>query len=283
MSTGISVVIPTCDWPGLLLEAVNCVLDQSCPAHEIIVVNNGGKPLDESRLPRPVQLCELPPYAGVSRARNQGVTRATGDYVAFLDDDDLWELNYLEKLAAVIEEQHPDCIVTRLDTQVDGQIVPYKNAAGKLNLANLLVRNPGTSGSSTVVRREPFFQVSGYDPELKHGEDTALIIDLLIKGYSIVAAPHIQAIMRGHAGPCLRDARSRPDSIGRFLQKYGKLMSWSQRNYNFTKFYYRRYHTQGHPLDLYQYWFRFQIHRFIRKLDPTLPSAPRLPKHEDQE
>ncbi len=274
--TELSVVIPTCDRPDTLVEAINCVINQSLPAHEIIVVNNGGQPLDNQLLPRQVKVYELPAYVGVSQARNHGARLATSDYVAFLDDDDLWESDYLRKVAAVIEEHHPDCILTRQDKLVDGQISLYKNADGKLNLATLLVRNPGASGSTTIVRREAFLQVSGYDAQLKTSEDKALIIEFLINGYSIVTAPHIQAILRMHTGVRLRNAESMPEDIARFMQKYGKIMSLPQKNYHFVKYYYCRYLAERRPLDYCQYWLRFLLHWFYCKANPTLPAAPRL-------
>lgn len=272
----ISVVIPTCDRLQTLKEAVNCVLDQSYPANEIIVVNNGGQVLEDNLLPTKVKVYELPPYVGVSQARNFGVTLAAGAYVAFLDDDDLWELDYLGKVAKVIEEQHPDCIITRLDKLVDGQIYPYKNAAGKLDLATLLVENPGVGGQTTVVRREPFIQVSGYDTKQKTSEDKSLIIELLLGGYSIVTAPHIQAIFRDHYGSRLGDAESMYEGISKFLEKYGRLMSLSQKNYNLVKVYYYHYLARRFALDFFQFWLHFLLHSIFRKLNSTLPEAPRL-------
>jgi glycosyltransferase involved in cell wall biosynthesis len=274
--TEISVVIPTCDRPNTLIEAVNCVLDQSYPAHEIIVVNNGGQSLDDQLIPRQVKVYELPPYVGVSQARNLGVTLATSDYVALLDDDDLWELDYLNKVAIVIEKHRPDCIITRLDRLVDGQIYPYKNADGKLDLATLFVSNPGVGGQTTIVRRQSFIQVSGYDIKLKTSEDKALIIELLINGYSIVTAPHIQAIVREHYGSRLSNAESMHEGISRFVNKYGKLMSRPQRNFNLVKIYYYRYLAKRHTLDYYHYWLRFLLHSLYRKVNSTLPDAPKL-------
>ena len=272
----ISVVIPTCDRPDTLIEAVNCVLDQSYPAHEIIVVNNGGQPLDDKLLPPKVKVQELPPYAGVSQARNLGVTLAKGEYVAFLDDDDLWEADYLKKAATVIEEHHPDCIITRLDKWVDGQILPYKNADGKLDLETLFVENPGIGGPTTIVRRQAFIEVAGYDINLKTGEDKVLIIDFLIKGYSITTAPSIQAICFEHSGSRLTDAESMYKGISGFLYKYGRLMSLPQRNFNLVKVYYYRYLAERHPLDYGLYWFRYIFHRLYNKVNPVLPDAPML-------
>ena len=276
MALSISVVIPTCDRHDYLLKAIECVLAQSRPADEIIVVNNGAAHLPAGMLPDSITVLELSPYVGVARARNQGVDLAMGDYVAFLDDDDLWESEYLQKVSVEIEAKQPDCLVTRLDKLFDGTIFPYKNAAGKLNLPNLFVMNPGVGGQTTVVRRTAFIELSGYDLALPPSEDKSLIIDLLLEGRSVIAAPHIQAILRIHQGPRLTDANSIQKGTSEFLKKYGVLMSFAQRNFNMTKIYYYRYLNRPNRADYYNYLFHFGFNVFFRTFDKAIPAAPRL-------
>ena len=85
-----SVIIPNYNNAGTLARALDSVLAQTHPAHEIIVVDDGS--VDDSRAvasaygDRIVYLHQ--PNAGVSAARNAGVRRATGDWLAFLDADD---------------------------------------------------------------------------------------------------------------------------------------------------------------------------------------------------
>lgn len=277
LMTTISVVIPTCDRPDYVLEAVNCVEAQSHPAHEIIVVNNGSRPLDHQALPGQVRICELPPYVGVSRARNEGAALATGDYIAFLDDDDLWELDYLRKVAASIDEQRPDCLITRKDKMVDGQIRAYKNAEGKLDLRTLLVSNPGIGGQTTVVRRQAFVEVSGYDRSLPAGEDKALIIELLTHGYSVVSAPHIQAIKRRSDGARLTEASRMHEGISRFVDKYAGLMSPGQRNHNWMKIYRYRFLARRHMSDYWNFCLRYLLNRLYGAADHHIPAGPGLP------
>lgn len=275
----ISVVIPTCDRADTLREAVNCVLNQSHHAAEIIVVNNGGHPLENQLLPRQVKVYELPPYAGVSRARNHGASHATGEYVAFLDDDDLWENEYLAKVLLVVKEHHPDCIIARKDKLINGSIHPYKNAEHGLDLATLLVSNPGIGGSTTIVRREAFERISGYDINLKTSEDKALIIDFILNGYSVVTAAHIQAILREHDNSRLRDSESVFEGIAGFLNKYGRLMSPAQRNFNLLRFHYHRFLAKRQAQDYILFWFCYLRHYAYRRINSGLPEAPRIPVH----
>ena len=274
--TDLSVIIPTCDRPILLMDAIQCALGQSLPAAEIIVVNNGSQPLEAAKISPQVKVCELEAYIGVSRARNHGAALAKGEYLAFLDDDDLWEKDYLAKVAEVIESQHPDCIITRLDQSSDGKITPYRNADGNLNLAVLLVENPGIGGPTTVVRRESFNQIGGYDRNLRTGEDKSLVIDFLLKGFRVVAAPHIQAIMREVKGTRLTDSTSMAEGVAEFLKKYHSAMLPWQRNFNQLKIHYHRFLAGKNWLEYLRYWPAYLIHSMYRKRNPALPIAPKL-------
>ena len=91
----VAVVIPTFNRPNLLPLAVDTVLTQSYPVHEIIIVDDGSNDQNRSTLVRLAQRSPcirihlLPKNQGRSRARNEGLARVRSDYVLFLDDDDL--------------------------------------------------------------------------------------------------------------------------------------------------------------------------------------------------
>ena len=272
----ISVVIPTCDRPEMLIEAINCVVHQSMLAHEIIVVNNGKKPLDCKTLPKQIIICELPPYIGASEARNQGAAIASGEYFAFLDDDDLWEMDYLRKVSIIIEDHYPDCIITRLDILVHGQIMKYKNSDGKLDLATLLVSNPGVGGSTTIVKNIPFVKISGYDPNLPTSEDKSLIIELMQNGYCVESAPHIQAIARFPSGARLTQSNSIYKGIKGFLDKYKSFMSFPQKNFNYLKVYYYRFLAKNNAIDYYLFWVHFLLNIYFSRSNLHIPEHSKL-------
>jgi len=245
--TSISVVIPTCNArPEFFAAAIRCVQEQTTPAHELIVVDNGPSP-PALEPHAEIRYVRLPRFSGPAQARNFGASLATGDYVAFLDDDDLWEQQYLEKVTAAVREERPDCLITRLDKLVDGEIRSYKNAEGHLNLDELFVRNPGSSGSSTVVRREAFFEVSGYNPHLTTGQDKGLVISMLLAGSKVRSAPQIQAILRQHPGPRMRDIRYQ--GVLDLVEIFGQHMTAQQRHRNLAKAYRIRFRARGQRLD----------------------------------
>lgn len=122
----VSVIIPTVGRAGLE-SAVRSVLDQGVAA-EILVVNDCGSPLDRSRLPADAFVLDTKGRQGSAAARNLGLDRATGDLIAFLDDDDEWLRGHLSDAIRVLEER-PDvdiysCRSLVLDASGRGRIEP---------------------------------------------------------------------------------------------------------------------------------------------------------------
>ena len=106
-----SAIIATYNRKDYLLQAVQSVVEQSYPAHEIIVVVDGSTDgsADAVRQRFPDAKVMEQPNLGRSVASNFGVAVATGDWVCFLDDDDLWHQEKLAKAARYLAE-NPDCL-----------------------------------------------------------------------------------------------------------------------------------------------------------------------------
>lgn len=110
----ISVVIPAYNQAEYLSEALESVLSQTREPAEIIVVDDGSTddtPAVLERYKRHVAFYRQP-NAGISAARNAGLERATGDWVAFLDSDDIWDPRKLERQAALVGENDIVCVHT---------------------------------------------------------------------------------------------------------------------------------------------------------------------------
>jgi glycosyltransferase involved in cell wall biosynthesis len=89
----ITVVIPSHNRPHFLREAVASVASQTATPEAIIVVDDGSKP---PILDMPCARVIYQENAGLAAARNTGIAKAETEWVAFLDDDDIWEANKLE-------------------------------------------------------------------------------------------------------------------------------------------------------------------------------------------
>ena len=105
MSLTISVVIPTYNYGRFIAEAIRSVFDQTLLPSEVIVVDDGStdNTADIVREFREVVKYVRQENAGVCAARNRGVLESTGELIAFLDADDIWEPTKLELQAAKFE------------------------------------------------------------------------------------------------------------------------------------------------------------------------------------
>lgn len=99
----ISVVVRTKDRPELLAEALASLAEGAYRRVEVVLVNDGGVPPEPPvDYPFPIERVELPENLGRAAAADAGVERAGGDYVAFLDDDDLAAPEHLVTLAGLV-------------------------------------------------------------------------------------------------------------------------------------------------------------------------------------
>ena len=100
-----SVVIPVYNKADTILETVRSVLAQSCEDREIVIVDDGSSDALETML-EPVRgqiRLIRQQNAGVSAARNRGIQESRGEYVCFLDADDLWLPDHLTTLSSAID------------------------------------------------------------------------------------------------------------------------------------------------------------------------------------
>ncbi|MCE3238842.1 MAG: hypothetical protein K0R24_1823 [Gammaproteobacteria bacterium] len=218
----ISAVIPTCDRPHYLLEAIQSVRRQTLKPVEIIVVNNGKAPLPEGRVGNDVVILNLEPYVGVSAARNAGAKVAKGDLLAFLDDDDKWSSSFLEHLNATLNTENADYVV--------GDVYSFKHEAKFLEHyhsyaqnsygweLSLEGKNPGFGGGNFLIKKEAFLHVGGFDESITMSEDQVLAVELALLGYKIIGEPKAHYYMRDHTEPRLRDKY-----VQYYLQFYKKL------------------------------------------------------------
>lgn len=128
----VSVIIPTYNYGRFLAESIDSVLAQTLPAHEVIVVDDGSTddtPAVAARFGGRI-VYHRQANRGVSAARNLGIDRATGDWLAFLDADDMWEPVKLERVASVCRSQpRPAFVFTDFRTFGRQELVDRPSAA----------------------------------------------------------------------------------------------------------------------------------------------------------
>ncbi|HEX8844379.1 MAG TPA: glycosyltransferase [Pyrinomonadaceae bacterium] len=176
MKPRISVVIPTYNYGHYLPAAVESVRAQGWPDLEIIVVDDGSTD-DTPRVMKELAGDDLryirQENAGPAAARNRGIRESSGEWIAFLDADDLW---MPEKLAVQMDElqKHPDASFSYTDTRVrfpDGTERDVKCEPAGNNLLLKLLTGNQFSTPTVVVRRQCFLKVGQFEAELRTGED----------------------------------------------------------------------------------------------------------------
>ncbi|HLN24549.1 MAG TPA: glycosyltransferase family 2 protein, partial [Patescibacteria group bacterium] len=192
----VSVVIPCFNHHASILRAVQTVLAQTCPADEILLIDDGSEPpladmLGE--LPAPVRLVRLACNAGAAAARNHGVALATGDMVAFLDSDDEWLPTKLERQVAWMVER---------GARIAASAFWYhKIINGSLRSARVRLPQPAlrqgdlalgcflSPGSTLMVERAVFAEVGSVDVGLRRLEDWDWLLRCLSHGIAIAVMP----------------------------------------------------------------------------------------------
>ena len=187
-----SVIIPVYNKGPYIKKALESVLGQSFRDFELIVVDDGSADdsYDEAKsvLEDSAVKCQLlqQKNAGVSTARNNGVTASCGDYICFLDADDWWETSFLEKMDQFIRD-YPEAGIygtnyfyvkngrsrVCVDSIETGYINYCQSYARKLQM-------PLWTGAVCIPRRV-FEEMGGFRPHLKLGEDFDLWIKIALK------------------------------------------------------------------------------------------------------
>ncbi|MEB3332985.1 MAG: glycosyltransferase family A protein [Synechococcaceae cyanobacterium] len=207
-----SVVIPVHNKGPLLAEALASVAAQSWRDYELIVVDDassdGGLAVLERFPQLPLRLLQRRvPGPGGYAARNLGIQAARGDWVAFLDADDLWLPEHLATAAAQIE-RHPEAAVvcTGFEEDLAGQLetvaVAHSVCLTAAELLRRYARRDLFHTNSMLVRRQALLAAGGFPEQgVRRGGDHALWLRLVLLGEPIVlAAPVTSRYRRDHSG-----------------------------------------------------------------------------------
>lgn len=202
----ISVVIPAYNAAHTILETIDSVLQQTFTDFELIVINDGSTDQTVELLEK-IQDLRLKVFSysngGLPVARNRGIARASGDYIAFLDADDLWTADKLELQFAALQT-YPEAGVAYSWTcnmsQAGEAFYPGHSVTYSGNVyAQLLLGNFLASGSNCLIRRNVIASAGEFDPTLKSYEDWDYWLRLAARCPFIVV-PKYQILYRQSSG-----------------------------------------------------------------------------------
>lgn len=176
----VSVIIPAYNAAKYIGEAVDSVFDQTLTNHEVIVVNDGSPDTEEleSVLKRyPVSLRYIKQAnRGAAAARNTGLRAARGEFVAFLDADDKWLPNFLEKQVELLKLSEADLVYA--DALLTGEsplagrtFMELEPSRGEVTPEKLLAVEVTVLTSTVLARKAPILEVGLFDESLRRGQD----------------------------------------------------------------------------------------------------------------
>lgn len=178
----VSVVIPTYGRPDKIKDAINCALGQTYNELEVIVVDDNGRDSDNQRKTQIVvsgiKDNRLKYYIhefnrGGCAARNTGIRKSIGEYIAFLDDDDVWKKSYVEKQVSILKE--PNVSAVYCDYYLyDGQYtyVEEHNTIYEGRVFDKFLEGwCPTSTSLVMVRKRDIIEAGMFDETLESFQD----------------------------------------------------------------------------------------------------------------
>ena len=244
----ISIIIPAYNAESTIKSTIESVQKQTYRDYELIVIDDGST----DRTAKIV--CEIADErlkffsyqnAGVSVARNRGIQQATGEYIAFLDADDLWTRDKLEKQVAILETNPEVGVVYSQTSYIDSQSNLLYNCnpvsfAGNV-LPELLLTNFLHNGSNPLIRQQAVATVGGFDSNITSCEDWDYYLRLAAL-YPFAVVPEYQILYRqtGSQNMSSNVARMQQASytvIERAYQKFPRLRHYRSQSLSILHLY----------------------------------------------
>jgi len=205
----VSVIIPTHNRAHLVAEAIDSVLSQTFTDFELIVVDDGSidntEEVVRSFIDRRLKYLKQT-NKGVSAARNTGIETAKGEFIAFLDDDDLFLPAKLSlQLARAADDPTAGLVYGKYLSAIrsEGSMKAAGVCHPKLELRDLLL-GPAFHWSTVLIRRTLLEQVGGFEENLG-GEDWELALRLALAGCQMICVSEPVSIVRRQSISNTRD------------------------------------------------------------------------------
>jgi len=190
----VSVIIPVYNGERTIKKAIESVFFQNYKDWEIIIVDDGSTD-KTSQIIKELKSEKIRYFyqknQGRSKARNKGILLAKGEYIAFLDSDDVWLEEHLQKEIKVLES-HPNVSLVYSEVEIigeDGNIFPMgpnwkpKRYSG-LPL-NQLIEENFIPFSSSLVRKKCFEEIGLFDSDMEPSEDWDIWLRIVKNGHKV--------------------------------------------------------------------------------------------------
>jgi glycosyltransferase involved in cell wall biosynthesis len=227
-----SAIIPTHLRPDLLSEAISSVAAQSLRPLEVIVVSDvddaDTRELIAARqpaIPFPLRYVVNRPEPGACGSRNLGAQLAVCDWLAFLDDDDVWRPEFLRRCAEAALLDNATLILAPLVECSPEREDRVRRFPEGLDSHSLFTVPGGMTGSNFAITRDRFLAVGGFDPEVSVFNDWDLLFRLIAADphYAVLDEPLVE--WRQHVGERIGSrSLKRAQGLDFFVDRYSEYM-----------------------------------------------------------
>jgi glycosyltransferase involved in cell wall biosynthesis len=226
----VSVIVPVYRGSQYIAQALTSVFAQRFTGFEVIVVNDGSPETEQVER-------ELHPYAqqityikqengGPSSARNAGIRQSKGDYVAFLDGDDVWHPNYLAEQLALLRANpeldliYCDALLIGTSPNAGKTVMEINPSRGAVTLESLLKVDCSVITSCTVVRRQCLLDAGLFDEDRRCCEDYDMWVRIADRGGRMAYQNKVLALRRIHSQAITADPSYVIDSQVAVFRKF---------------------------------------------------------------
>ena len=198
----ISVILPAYNSEKTIKRTINSVLQQTFTDLELIIINDGSQ---DSTLDIISQFNDFRvkvfsyPNSGGNISRNRGIQVASGKFLSFLDADDLWTVDKLQRQLQTLQENTDVKVAYSWTDYIDENdnfllSGTYISVNGDV-YEQLFITNFLENGSNPLIDREVILELGGFDESLNAGQDWDMWLRLANK-YNFVAVPSVQILYR---------------------------------------------------------------------------------------
>jgi glycosyltransferase involved in cell wall biosynthesis len=169
----VSIIMPTFNRAGLIIETIESIRNQTYPNWELIIIDDGSEDATESVIAgvndERIQYYKTEHSGDVSKVKNMGLQRASGDFIGFDDSDDLWAPSKLEKQVAALEK-YPDigfCVTNGYNFKKPGEPEDffYKQCDGirtGLSFIDYFTSQLAAFTQALIIKKEVIARIAGF-------------------------------------------------------------------------------------------------------------------------
>lgn len=228
-----AAIILTKNRDEYLKVALKSVCKQKLKPSWIIVIDNAGsistKKIVRKILPKKQKYLykQINKINNVATLRNMASRLVKTEYLAFLDDDDYWDKHYLSYVKEILKKKKYDMVITNIK-RVDGKKISkftFFNKYTFFTIKDFLNKNPGTLCSNSIVKKDVFISLKGFDKNVSGSCDKDLVMKFLIQKKSILYNTNYHVFYRMHLNQWSRFPLKVINQRILFYKKYFKFFS----------------------------------------------------------